>query len=95
MKNRTMKNQKLSPREAEVANMICYELTFKEIGVHLGLSTATVITHVARIRKKLGVSNVAGVVREVVLNGWLDEESTPVMDTASFFRFKHTSLFND
>lgn len=84
MKNDDEKKTILSPREVEVANMICYELTFKEIGVHLGLSTTTIITHVLRIRKKLGVSNVAGMVRVMVLNGWLDDLGDSIPDTPSF-----------
>ncbi len=83
MENNEEKKPILTPREVEVANMICSELTFKEIGVHLGLSTTTIITHVARIRKKLGVSNVAGMVREVVMNGWFDADDSPVVDTPS------------
>ncbi len=64
----------LSPREIQVANMICHEWTCREIADQLGLSTTTIITHMVRIKKKLGVSNIAGVVREYVRNGWLDEQ---------------------
>lgn len=84
MKYNEENNQVLSPREVQVANMICNELTFKEVGAHLGLSTTTIITHVARIRKKLGVSNVAGMVREVVLNGWWDDQEVPETDSTSY-----------
>ncbi|MCF8237355.1 MAG: LuxR C-terminal-related transcriptional regulator [Saprospiraceae bacterium] len=71
MKHQEKKNVTLSPREEEVANFLCYEWTCKEIAARIGLSETTVITHMVRIRKKLGVRNVAGVVRVVILNGWL------------------------
>ncbi len=66
-----IKCRQLTPREMEVANLICYEWTCKEIACRLGLSETTIITHMVRIRKKLGVRNVAGVVRKVIINGWL------------------------
>ena len=47
----------LSPRETEVACLLISGLAYKEIGASIGVSMATVKTHVNRIYQKCGASN--------------------------------------
>ncbi|WP_198087214.1 helix-turn-helix transcriptional regulator [Variovorax sp. E3] len=47
----------LSPRERETARLLADGCTAKEIGRHLSLSPATVITYKERVYAKLGVQN--------------------------------------
>ena len=53
----------LTPREREVLERTANGLHAKEIGAALGISTRTVEVHKARIMAKLGVRNVAELVR--------------------------------
>ncbi|WP_185445857.1 helix-turn-helix transcriptional regulator [Kribbella qitaiheensis] len=46
---------KLTPRETEIAELICIDLTNEEIASRLSISEPTVKTHVTRILKKFGV----------------------------------------
>jgi DNA-binding CsgD family transcriptional regulator len=46
----------LTPREREVALLAAGGRTSPEIGEHLGLSTRTVDTHLARVYRKLGIT---------------------------------------
>ncbi|MER6574295.1 LuxR C-terminal-related transcriptional regulator [Nonomuraea sp. NPDC001023] len=47
----------LTPREEEVLNLIADGLTYSRVAATLAVSVRTVETHVANIRKKLGVSS--------------------------------------
>ncbi|NND34941.1 MAG: helix-turn-helix transcriptional regulator [Saprospiraceae bacterium] len=62
---------KLSKREIEVLRLISAELTINEIAKELFLSNHTVISHCQNIKEKLGVRNVAGVVRAGFEAGYL------------------------
>lgn len=53
----------LTPREREVADLLNEGLTNKEVARQLDCSPRTVEIHRARVLKKLGVRNVAGLVR--------------------------------
>lgn len=53
----------LSDREKEVLQLICRELTMKEIGDKLALSEKTIQNHRARIMDKLNVRNTVGLVK--------------------------------
>ena len=53
----------ISNREHEVIKLIAFERTSKEIAQELHISTQTVISHRQNIMSKMGVRNVAGVVR--------------------------------
>lgn len=55
----------LSRREAEVAQAIAEGLTTSDIAASLGLSPRTVEMHRARLRKRLGASSLAEIVRIV------------------------------
>ncbi|MBP6508824.1 MAG: response regulator transcription factor, partial [Opitutaceae bacterium] len=59
----------LSPREIEVARLVTEGLSSKEIASQLGLSVRTVEKHRANIMDKLGVREVASLVRYCVQAG--------------------------
>jgi DNA-binding CsgD family transcriptional regulator len=50
-------NQRLTPRESEICNMIRAGLGSKEIGKMLNISYRSVETYRNHIRKKLGITN--------------------------------------
>lgn len=54
---------KLTPREQEVAELLNEGLSNKEVAIELDCSPRTVEIHRARVLEKLGVRNVAGLVR--------------------------------
>jgi len=56
----------LSKREKQVLQLIVEEFTTEEMARQLFISTSTVETHRANILGKLGVRNVAGIVREAM-----------------------------
>lgn len=51
-------------REREVIDLLVNEYSSKEIAKKLFISVETVHSHRKNIRRKLGVKNVAGIVRE-------------------------------
>lgn len=51
------RSDNLSPREFEVARLICRGLSNKEIASILGISPHTVSTHIRRIYSKFGLKN--------------------------------------
>ncbi len=55
---------RLSNRELQILNLIIYEFTTSEIAGKLFLSTDTVKSHRKNLLNKLGVRNVAGMVRK-------------------------------
>jgi DNA-binding CsgD family transcriptional regulator len=48
-------DKRLSPREAEVADLLCRRLTAKEIAAKLGISHRTVESHAIHLYSKLGI----------------------------------------
>jgi DNA-binding NarL/FixJ family response regulator len=64
----------LSKREADVARLLAYGYSNKEIATQLGLSVKTVDTYKARAMEKLGLHSRASIVRYALHSGWLDEE---------------------
>ncbi len=54
---------RLTPRQAEIVDLIAEGLTSKEIAVRLGMSFRTVDTHRARIMEKLQVNSLAELLR--------------------------------
>lgn len=62
----------LSEREQEVATMVVYGHTNKEIAERLGITVRTVETHKSNIMTKLGVENRADLVRFAISKGWLE-----------------------
>lgn len=62
----------LTEREKEVLQLIVYEKTTKEIAEQLCLSEKTIETHRANIMLKLGVKNIAGMVKKAIMQGLAD-----------------------
>ncbi|MEL6227637.1 MAG: response regulator [Pseudomonadota bacterium] len=65
----------LTPRERDVAHLLDEGLTNKEVARKLDCSPRTVEIHRARVLKKLGVKNVAGLVR--LLSGRSTDRTAP------------------
>ncbi|MEZ4773721.1 MAG: response regulator transcription factor [Bacteroidia bacterium] len=61
----------LSEREMEIIQLIADQLTTRQISKKLNLSHLTVETHRKNIFLKLGVRNVAGLVRLAYSKGWI------------------------
>src|SRR5690606_2694373 len=59
----------LSEREKEILQLICTELTIREIGTKLSLSENTVRNHRVRIMEKVGVRNTVGLVKYAIQSG--------------------------
>ncbi len=59
----------VSPREIEVLQLICQELTMKEIGEKLFLSEQTVHTHRKNLMRKTKAKNAVGLVKFAFQNG--------------------------
>jgi RNA polymerase sigma factor (sigma-70 family) len=64
----------LSPREKEILQLIAEEHTSNEIAAQLSISEKTVEKHRAHLLEKLGVRNLAGLVRLAVKYGLVDRE---------------------
>jgi DNA-binding CsgD family transcriptional regulator len=62
----------LSSREKEIIQLIAYEYSTREIAKLLYLSFETIKSHRHSIMNKLGVNNVAGIVREAYYNSILN-----------------------
>jgi DNA-binding CsgD family transcriptional regulator len=64
-------HQRLSPREAEVLNMILGGQRLKEIAAKLDISVKTVTTHRSRLLRKLGLEDNLGLYRYGIRNGMI------------------------
>lgn len=60
---------RLSPRQREVMRLVALGLTMREIAVRLGVSVKTVETHRSAVAKRLGIRDVARLVRYAVRVG--------------------------
>lgn len=67
-------NQLFSPRETEVAVLLCKGYINKEIADVLGLGVTTVITHRKNIMEKLHARSLADVIIYCVVNGIINVE---------------------
>ena len=74
---RTSKLASLTPREREVLESAAKGMHAKAIAAALGISARTVEVHKARIMSKLGVRNVAGLVRIAMSSSQPDEDQEP------------------
>jgi two-component system response regulator NreC len=63
----------LTDRELEIIALIAQGLSNKEIGEKLFISHRTVDTHRTNVMSKLGVHNVAGIVKFAIVNGLLED----------------------
>ncbi|GAB3999629.1 hypothetical protein GCM10028807_50410 [Spirosoma daeguense] len=59
----------LTPREADVLQLIAAELTTVEIAQQLGVSISTVETHRRHLFRKAQVRSMAGLVKEAMRQG--------------------------
>jgi DNA-binding NarL/FixJ family response regulator len=66
----------LTPRQREVLQLVAEGLTSKEVADRLGVSVRTVESHRAQLMKRLGVSNVPGLVRSAIRLGIVTVAST-------------------
>jgi len=69
----------LSLREREVLQLIAEGCNMKEIGSHLGISERTAETHRARIMGKLGIRELAGLVRYAIQHRLVDVPPAAVL----------------
>lgn len=69
-----LENVQLTKREREILKLITNELTTNEIAEALFISPYTVETHRKNLIQKLGVRNLAGLVRYAVEHGLMEEE---------------------
>ncbi|MEI2784626.1 MAG: LuxR C-terminal-related transcriptional regulator [Candidatus Nanopelagicales bacterium] len=61
----------LSERELEVLRMVADGQTNRAVGEHLGLSSLTVKSHLARIARKMGCGDRAEMVATSIRNGYI------------------------
>lgn len=62
----------LTPRQNEILGMIAAGLNTKEIAFQLNVSTKTVETHRAQLMDRLGIRDIAGLVRYAIRTGLID-----------------------
>lgn len=60
----------LGDRELQIVKMLCEEYSSKQIADQLNISHHTVESHRSNVFKKIGVSNVAGLVKWAIYNGF-------------------------
>ena len=59
---------RLTPRERQVLSLVAHGYTSREIGEKLGISPRTAETHRVNIGRRLGIRNVAQMVRYAIEN---------------------------
>jgi len=64
----------LTPHQREILQLIAEGRSTKEIAFDLGLSAKTVETHRAQIMERLGIRDVAGLVRYAMRTGLVPPE---------------------
>lgn len=64
----------LTPRQRETLQLIAEGYSTKEIAFALGVSVKTVETHRAQLKERLGIYNVAGLVRFALRVGLISTE---------------------
>ncbi|TLY22020.1 MAG: helix-turn-helix transcriptional regulator [Nitrospirae bacterium] len=68
MKNSRRTTPRLTPRERQVLSLVAHGYTSKQIGEKLGISPRTAETHRVNIGRRLGIRNVAQMVRYAIEN---------------------------
>jgi DNA-binding NarL/FixJ family response regulator len=68
------KKDALTSREIEVLKLICHQMTAKEIGEKLFISTKTVETHKSNLLYKTGARNISGLIIFAAQNGFIDPD---------------------
>lgn len=72
--NSTATLDQLTPRQRETLQLIAEGYSTKEIAFALGVSVKTVETHRAQLKERLGIYNVAGLVRFALRVGLVASE---------------------
>jgi DNA-binding NarL/FixJ family response regulator len=70
----TSEEEQLTARQREVLQLIAEGQNTKDIAVHLNLSVKTVETHRKQIMDRLGIHDVAGLVRYAIRAGIIDSQ---------------------
>jgi len=65
----------LTPRQREILQLVAEGHSTKDIGFRLGLSVKTVETHRARIMERLGIHDIAGLVRFAIRVGLVSSDT--------------------
>lgn len=65
----------ITPRQREILQLVARSHTSREIGEMLGISPRTVETHRANMMQRLGIHDVAGLVRFAVSSGLVEPEA--------------------
>jgi DNA-binding NarL/FixJ family response regulator len=65
-------NERLSPRQTEILQLVAEGRSTKQIALGLSISVKTVETHRAAVMHRLGVGDVAGLIRYAVKIGLID-----------------------
>ena len=65
----------LTPRQREILRLIVSGLSTKEIAFRLQLSGKTVDTHRAQLMERLGIHDIAGLVRYAIRTGLIDAQA--------------------
>ncbi len=71
VKNKVLSSERLSVREREVLRLIAKGKSSKEIADILSISVRTVESHRARLMEKLGLKNIADLVRHALQEGYI------------------------
>jgi DNA-binding NarL/FixJ family response regulator len=72
--------KRLTKREREVLELIGHGLVAKQIGVRLGISVKTVESHRASLMRRLGIYDIAGLVRFAIRVGLVKIDDTSAQD---------------
>lgn len=68
-------NKVLTPRQNEILRLIAAGQSTKEIAFHLKLSSKTVDAHRAQLMDRLGIRDIAGLVRYAIRTGLIDNNN--------------------
>ncbi|MBV7297729.1 response regulator [Enterovibrio paralichthyis] len=77
LQNKEQEDNVPTPREKDVLVLIANGACNKTIARELNISVRTVETHRLRVKKKLGVTSTAGLVKYAIEQGWVDEGNKP------------------
>jgi DNA-binding CsgD family transcriptional regulator len=66
--------EQLSPREREILQLVAEGKTSQEIGERLAISSKSVDTYRSRLMRKIGVKDVAGLVKFAIQHGVISLE---------------------
>lgn len=74
-KNNDVISEKLTPRQQQILKMVVEGLSTREVAQRLSISIRTVETHRFQLMERLGIRNVAGLVRFAIQSGLIKQRS--------------------